>query len=164
MSPTDEGPNVSTDDLKVALSQKVDGSLHVTVSNSSPSVTYTILRRDSPLDGLMLQLGLLSVIPAGTTEKLEVPRIMVNRIWPPLPEELVSLKPGENTDQEIFAFLEPIINMDDLKRKGGGKATIQLSGKWSIVWIGACESWAETEGLPRINGVFESSILEIAID
>lgn len=54
--------------LEVSLSQAPstgNPSLSVTVKNTHPSTPLTLLTWDSPLDPLALQLGLVSVTPAG---------------------------------------------------------------------------------------------------
>ncbi|KAH8893972.1 hypothetical protein GQ53DRAFT_605792, partial [Thozetella sp. PMI_491] len=90
-------------------------SINIAITNTSPSTTYTVLTRDSPLDELLVQLGLLTITPAGASEKLEVHRIMVKRIWPPLTKEFVVLEPGKTVTKGISAFREPVVNITELK-------------------------------------------------
>lgn len=120
--------------LKVSLAQVATGdddirtTVKATVTNTG-SGPVTVLTYDSPLDLAALQVGLLSIQPAGASAPLDLPVAHVRRLWPPGLEQLVTLAPGESAENEIL-FREAIIPPEDL----GDKASVFLKGEWKAVW------------------------------
>ncbi|KAG6365609.1 hypothetical protein INS49_007220 [Diaporthe citri] len=76
-------------------------SLWVSVKNTHPSTPVTLLKWDSPLDPLALQLGLVSVTPAGAPAPIDMPTIKVSRGMAPGPGSLVTLRPGESASSVV---------------------------------------------------------------
>lgn len=127
--------DLSLANLDVSLSQAspADGPrLSISVKNSHPSTTLTLLRWDSPLDPLALQLGLISVTPAGASAPIDMPTIQVRRAMPPDAESLVTLPPGESVTS-IVELRDTFVPEDTWAQ---GKAKIGMKGSWGAVWPG----------------------------
>lgn len=118
------------------------GNLAVTLRQTSPSPPtvrvsvannndhdVTILSYQSPLDGLALPLGLLSIMPAGSSEPLELLTIKAGRMWPPPDDCLIVVAPGAAATNDLV-LKAPTVPMDKL----AGKATVALKGRWMAVW------------------------------
>ena len=136
-------------------------TVKVTNKNTDP---VTILTYGSPLDGLALQLGLLSIYPEGASEPLDISVVQVRRKWPPDLESLITVDAGQSQQHEII-LREPIVDMDAL----GEKAKVQLSGKWKAVWTKK-RADVTRENLENLGsnseahtGSFESNTLEVTI-
>lgn len=151
--------------LEVTLSQSPSDSLPsvlVTVTNTNAE-PVTILQYESPLESAALQLGLLSITPTAADASLEIPKILVRRVWPPRPESLITIARGESSYKEIMLF--PIF----VPSKIGDGATVVLKGEWQAVWAKHKEDISESSledprGSPdAFQGVFESNELGIAI-
>ncbi|KAF7543437.1 hypothetical protein G7Z17_g10739 [Cylindrodendrum hubeiense] len=151
--------------ITVSLTQKSTSPptiiVHVTNTNSDP---VTFLSYGSPLDGLALQLGLLSITPDGASTSLEVPTLEVQRKWPPDAESLITFAPGESQQQDIV-IKNTVVPPDDI----GAKAIVQLTGKWQAVWGKAKEDISkeaiEKAGIAddAYSGLFSSNELEIEV-
>ncbi|CAM1502412.1 Fc.00g043960.m01.CDS01 [Cosmosporella sp. VM-42] len=102
--------------------------ISVKVTNTNPE-SVTVLSYASPLDGLALQLGLLSITPDGASAPLDIATVQVRRKWPPGPDSLITIDPGRSQEQEI-ELREPIVSMESL----GKRVSVQLKGKWDAVW------------------------------
>jgi hypothetical protein len=124
------GSTGAIEGLVVTLKQSSTSPPSVTVSvkNTNPD-PITVLRYDSPLDSLALQLGLLSITPDGASEPLDLPRVQIRRKWPPSSDALIEIAPGESAENEIV-LKEPVISEEQL----GSKASVQLKGRWTSVW------------------------------
>lgn len=137
-------------------------TVKVTNTNSEP---VTILQYASPLDGLALQLGLLSIVPDGASTPLEIPTLQVRRKWPPDAESLITIEPGQSQEQEIV-LREPVVSEEDL----GKKARVQLKGTWEAVWAKkkadiTKESLNDVRGSKDVySGKFLSNSLEITTE
>lgn len=121
--------------LEISLSQApatATPSLSVTVKNTHPSTPLTLLTWDSPLDPLALQLGLVSVTPAGTQAPIDMPTIKVSRALPPGADSLVTLQPGESASSvvELRDMFVPKATWAQ------GKAEVSMRGRWAAVWPG----------------------------
>lgn len=133
-------PNVMSDfsvanNLEVSLSQAsatVTPSLSVSVKNTHPSTPLTLLKWDSPLDPLALQLGLISVTPAGASAPLDMPTIKISRAMPPGADSLVTLQPGESASSvvELRDMFVPKVTWAQ------GEAKVSMKGRWAAVWPG----------------------------
>ncbi|KAH7157428.1 hypothetical protein B0J13DRAFT_169564 [Dactylonectria estremocensis] len=151
--------------IHVSLKQKSTSPptviVHVINTNSDP---VTFLSYGSPLDGLALQLGLLSITPDGAAAPLEIPTLEVQRKWPPLAESLVTIAPGESQQQDLV-IKDTIVSPEDV----GAKAIVQLRGKWQAVWGKAKEDISneamEKAGIAddAYSGQFLSNELEIEV-
>lgn len=135
----------------------------VTVENKN-SEPVTILSYGSALDPLALQTGLLSIKPDGAQGPLDIPKIQVQRQWPPPADAVIGIEAGGSARNEIV-LREPIVPME----KVGGKAAVQLKGRWDAVWAkdkggvnaAALES-GSTDG-DAFSGNFESDEIEITV-
>ncbi|KAK7424676.1 hypothetical protein QQX98_000252 [Neonectria punicea] len=151
--------------IEVSLKQKVVSPptivVEVTNTNAEP---VTFLSYASPLDGLALQLCLLSITPSGATAPLEIPRLEVQRKWPPDAESLITFAPGETRQQEVV-LKEQVISLDSI----GPKPTVQLKGKWQAVWAKAkgdiTKEALEKAGISEdaYSGIFASNELELKV-
>lgn len=114
--------------------------LTITVRNTHPTQSLTFLSWASPLDPLVLQLGLLQLYPVGSDEPLDLPVISVRRLMPPPRDTLVTLAPGESKEQKLDIG-EPRVDLDSVfgKSKGQGKARVGLRGEWAAVWRGTAK-------------------------
>lgn len=121
--------------LEVSLSQApatATPSLSVSVKNTHPSTTLTLLRWDSPLDPLALQLGLVSVTPAGAQAPIDMPTIKVSRAVPPGADSLVTLRPGESASS-VVELREMFVPKATWAQ---GKVEVSMKGRWAAVWPG----------------------------
>lgn len=123
------------DNIEVRLSQASTAatpSLSVSVKNTHPSTPLTLLKWDSPLDPLALQLGLVSVTAAGTSTPIDMPTIKVSRAMPPGADSLVTLQPGESSSS-IVELRDTFVPKDTWAQ---GKAKASMKGRWAAVWPG----------------------------
>lgn len=140
-------------------------ALKVTNTGSDP---VTILTWESPLDGLALQLGLLSITPSGAPSPLDLPTIQVRRKTPPDEDQLVTLDTGESREREIV-IKEPVVPISDLAGDNKGKGTIKCRGRWMSVWPvkrdGVTDKALELQGLgdEALTGQFESDSVEFEV-
>lgn len=167
-------PDVSLSDLHLTVSQVKPAShptLLITLENTNPKVPITILTWNSPLDALLIQLGLVIITPSGSSTPLDIPTIMVKRRMPPPENSLVTVEPGEEVSRRVEIgerFVAPAQWREDGSR-GGPK--VQLKGKWTAVWPGVRKQ--ELVGTGRLetlgyggeegvlSGEYESETLEI---
>lgn len=136
-------PDVMSDfsvakNLEVSLSQApattatATPSLSVSVKNTHPSTPLTLLKWDSPLDPIALQLGLISVTPAGASAPIDMPTIKASRAMPPGADDLVTLRPGESASSvvELRKMFVPKATWSL------GRAEVRMKGRWAAVWPG----------------------------
>lgn len=123
------------DNLEVRLSQAsaaATPSLSISVKNTHPSTPLTLLKWDSPLDPLALQLGLVSVTAAGASAPLDMPTIKISRAMPPGADSLVTLRPGESAIS-VIELRDTFVPKDTWAK---GKAKASMKGRWAAVWPG----------------------------
>ncbi|KAM4062353.1 hypothetical protein HRG_011144 [Hirsutella rhossiliensis] len=123
------GPNPLN---KLAVTLRQTGSSPPTVRATVTNKNYfpvTIVAYQSPLDQLALQLGMLSITPAGSKTPLELRVVKVKRVWPPPEGSLIVIQPGASATNDMV-IQEPTVPMDKLDRK----ATVVFSGDWIAVW------------------------------
>lgn len=123
------------DNLEVSLSQAsaaATPSLSVSVKNTHPSTPVTLLKWDSPLDPLALQLGLISVTATGASAPIDMPTIKVSRAMPPGADSLVTLKAGESASS-VVELREAFVPKDTWAQ---GPAKVSMKGHWGAVWPG----------------------------
>lgn len=163
-------------DLDLTVSQvKRAGppSLLITLNNTNPKVPITILTWNSPLDALLVQLGLVLITPPGSSTPLGIPTIMVKRRMPPPEDNLITLGPGEEVSRTV-EIGERFVTPEQWQGEGrGGRAKIQLKGRWTAVWPGLTkQELVGTERLKTLgyggedgalSGEYESETLEIDV-
>ncbi|KAK0610620.1 hypothetical protein B0T17DRAFT_500634 [Bombardia bombarda] len=105
-------------DLTLTLTQTSTSppTLLLTVLNTSPSVTYTLLTWSSPLDPAALALGLISVRTPADNKPFPIANIMLKRVVPTsnTDDAFVTLAPGESASSEVV-FRDPVVDMDGLR-------------------------------------------------
>ncbi|KAL1866906.1 hypothetical protein Daus18300_006609 [Diaporthe australafricana] len=139
--------------LEVSLSQApatATPSLSVSVKNTHPSTPLTLLTWDSPLDPIALQLGLVSVTPAGAPDPIDMPTIQVSRAMPPGADSLVTLGPGESASSvvELRDMFVPEATWAQ------GRAEVSMRGRWAAVWpgLGKDDLLGDVEKLSALGG------------
>lgn len=155
-------------DLHVSLRQsssKSPPAVTVKVTNNSPK-PVTILTWESPLDPLALQLGLVSITPAGAPGPLDIPTLKVSRKLPPGEDSLVSLAPGESRESEVV-FKELLVPLEKVQ---GTKSSVKVKGRWGRVWLAPRDQLTQqaiaelgAEG-GAVSGEFESEAVEIDVE
>jgi hypothetical protein len=150
------------DGLAVTLHQSATSPPSVTVrvtNNNAGAVT--VLTYDSPLDPIALQLGLLTVTPAGAAAPLDLPVVQVRRRWPPPADALTELAPGASAENELV-LQEPIVEPGQL----GTKAAVQLKGRWTAVWANGkaeVDLGAWNEDSTKASADFDSGSIDINV-
>lgn len=139
--------------LEVSLSQAPstgNPSLSVTVKNTHPSTPLTLLTWDSPLDPLALQLGLVSVTPAGAPGPIDMPAIKVSRAMPPGADSLVTLRPGGSASS-VVELRDAFVPKDTWAQ---GEAKVSMKGSWAAVWpgLGKDELLRDVKKLSALGG------------
>lgn len=154
--------------LEVKIEQSPTSSsppkLIASITNNNQK-TVSILDYSSPLDSLIVALGIVELTPHGAKEPVQLDKIAVNRLWPPKLDFLVEIAPGETATKEI-EFKERAVPMDKL----GKKFTAQLKGQWMAVWEKPksdidekeLDSVIDVEGIYR--GDFTSNKAEFNLD
>lgn len=147
--------------VSIRQTQKSPPTLAIKVTNKGPK-PVTILRWDSPLDPLVLQLGHLSITPSGDKKPLDIPTIKVSRKFPPDEASLVSIEPGASKENEV-ELKKMIVPPEKLQ---GGKTAVKCQGEWRSVWATARadlskEAIENDEG--AASGPFESDGVEIEV-
>lgn len=153
--------------LHVSLQQtaKSPPAVSVKVTNNAAG-PVTILTWESPLDPLALQLGLLTLTPAGAGSPLDIPTIKVSRKLPPGDESLVSLAAGESRANHV-TFPELLVPLAEIR---GKKTRVGLKGRWTRVWPKARSelTQAQIEELGAedgaVSGEFEAEGIEIEVE
>jgi hypothetical protein len=125
--------------LHLAISQVKPAdvpTILINLTNTNTEVPYTVLTWNSPLDDLLVQLGLASLIAPGSSTPIDIPTIMVKRLVPPPPGNLVTLEPGKEVSK-IVEIGERFATAEQLRGDGsGGPVKVQLNGEWTAVWPG----------------------------
>ncbi|KAJ8129534.1 hypothetical protein O1611_g4094 [Lasiodiplodia mahajangana] len=107
-------------------------SILISLTNTHPSIPVTILKWNSPLDPAALQLGLVCIIPAGTSQPIHIDAIKISRLMPPSANSLITLFPGERATNtlELHGPIVPDVVW------GAGPVKIRMTGRWMAVWPG----------------------------
>ncbi|KAI1106414.1 hypothetical protein F4804DRAFT_42737 [Jackrogersella minutella] len=151
--------------LKVSVRQVSSSppKLALAVTNAD-SRAVTILRWNSPLDPLALQLGVVSFVPAGSDSPIHMPTIQIRRKMPPGPESLVTIGAGQTKEQEL-ELRAPIVPLEKLR----GRASVVCSGEWISVWLSEADTITK-ESLEKagasddsFGGSFQSEAVEIEL-
>ncbi|OJD30460.1 uncharacterized protein BKCO1_6000050 [Diplodia corticola] len=156
--------------VSVAQSSTSPPTLTLTLKNTHPSTTLTLLNWESPLDPLALQLGLISVYGGGSDEPLPLATIQVSRKLPPGRDQLVSLGPGESKSQDVV-LREPVVPLKKVKEAGGKTVKVACKGRWKAVWAPAegaagvaekaLEKMEADEG--AVSGEWEAEAVEVEV-
>lgn len=114
--------------LRVAITQTSTSPLTIasTVVNDN-EYTVTFLVYNSPLDTAAPSIGLLAISADGASEPLDLPKLQIQRQWPPGADSLVQLQPGASHTAEI-------VLKDFITSKLTRKASVALKGRWDMVW------------------------------
>lgn len=150
--------------LRVAIKQTSTSPLTIasTVVNDNEH-TVTFLVYNSPLDTAAPSIGLLTITLDGASEPLDLPKLQIQRQWPPSPESLIQLQPGASQTAEI-------VLKDFIAAKITGKASAILKGRWDMVWnkqkddvTAEMMEQAQLQAEPDVfSGSFASEELEIS--
>lgn len=171
----------NTDRLLYMMSRPFDVTMDLNVQpfpvpeSSPPRIAFvvtndyerpvTILRWDTVLDPLALQIGVISLTPYGTGQALDLAVIQLRRLMPPHKDQFITIMPGENFVNEIE--LKPPIVAEEFKLEG---KTIEVAakGKWNAVWPYTFEALSkeqlESIGSPddgALRGNFETGSIEV---
>lgn len=132
-------------DLHVSLRQtsRSPPAVAVTVTNGGAG-PLTVLAWDSPLDPLALQLGLVRITPEGAPAPLDLPAVRAGRRLPPGEGSLVSLAPGEGRENHVV-LAGPAVPPGAVGGGRGGRARVEVGGRWSRVWPGPREELTEAQ-------------------
>lgn len=168
--------HVSLADLQLTISQAKEATdaptLLIQLKNTNPEVPITLLTWSSPLDPLLVQLGLVTITLPGSESPLDIPTIQVRRRMPPSEDSLVTLGPGEEVSRTV-EIGGRFVAAEQWRGDGsGGRPKVQLKGRWSAVWPGVKkEELIGTERLDALGyggkeagvltGEYGSQILEI---
>ncbi|KAM6479107.1 hypothetical protein HDV62DRAFT_166037 [Trichoderma sp. SZMC 28011] len=153
------------DRLRVTIKQTKTSPLAITstvVNENTYPVTFLLY--NSPLDTIAPTIGLLTITPDGALQPLELPEIQIRREWPPSPDSLIQLGPGESQSAEIV-LKEFITSQLDKK------ASVVLKGHWDMVWtkqkdnitVDMLEQAQAQPNPDMFTGSFATESLEITI-
>ncbi|KAH0492922.1 hypothetical protein TgHK011_007849 [Trichoderma gracile] len=153
------------DRLRVTIEQTNISPVTITstVFNGN-AYPVTVLLYNSPLDTAAPTIGLLTITPDGSAQPIELPRIELRREWPPRPESLVQIGPGESQSADIV--LKEFITAQLEK-----KASVVLKGKWDMVWsrqkddvtVEMLEQAQKQPNPDMFTGGFSTDSLEITV-
>ncbi|KAF1965203.1 hypothetical protein BU23DRAFT_575096 [Bimuria novae-zelandiae CBS 107.79] len=119
---------VSGLEFKISQISKNPPSLLVTLKNNNPSLPFTILKWNTPLDPQATNLGLFKLVDEETGKEIPMDGLKVNRLIPPSKEDLVTVAPGTEEAHEI------VMNKPWLPEKRPASYNVTVSGKFSGVW------------------------------
>lgn len=171
-SSRDTQSNMSEETKNNALSKL---SIRIRQSSTSPpTVTFsvtnnhtaplTILRWATPLDPVALQLGVLSVTPDGADAPLEIDTIALKRVMPPRDEDMITLQPGDTTENEVI-LRETVLPFDKL----GKTPRVAAKGTWQTVWPTTADKLSKDTlmklqfGDGVLSGDFETEAIEVTV-
>ncbi|KAL0938307.1 uncharacterized protein CTRU02_204917 [Colletotrichum truncatum] len=149
--------------VRIRQSSTSPPTLALSVTNDH-TFPLTILRWNTPLDPLALQLGVLSVTPEGKDAPLELDTIALRRVMPPPAEDLITLQPGDSKEQEII-LRETMLPFDKL----GKTPRVAAKGKWQTVWPTTAEKLSQETieklqfGEGVLTGEFATEAIEVTI-
>ena len=125
--------DLTLEDLSVRLHGNSEGQttvVKVTIENTHPTRTVTLLRWDTPLDKSCFRTGVLTITETATGESVQGPGMKINRKLPPAREELVEI-PAKGAVGEDLVLNEPWMPSD------GRSVKIVARGSWRAVWAKA---------------------------
>jgi hypothetical protein len=134
-SPSSSSPTMSTRshdvpglEFTLAQTSKDPPSLSVTLKNSSPKTTYTLLTWGTPIDASALNTGVFSIVDSKTGKDVEQITMQIRRLMPPSDDQFVSLAPGQKKSVEVV-FNRPWMP-EDKPAKYKVKAEGEFGGLW----------------------------------
>jgi hypothetical protein len=127
--PGQEAPN-GIPGLQFKLSQisKSPPSLLVTLKNSHPKSTFTILKWGTPLDPQATNLGIFKIFDAESGDEIKTDIIKIGRKFPPPREDLQEIEPG--TEHAI----EVVLDKPWMPQKKPAKYKVHVDGEFHGVW------------------------------
>lgn len=151
--------------LHVAIKQTSTSPLTITstvVNDNEHTVTFLVY--NSPLDTAAPSIGLLTITLDGASEPLDLPKLQIQRQWPPGLGSLIQLEPGASKTAEI-------VFKDFITSKLTKKAFVTLKGRWDMVWnkqkddvTAEMMEQAQLQPNPEMfSGSFATESLEISI-
>lgn len=156
--------------LVVTLAQVPGASppaFRATITNNNPHAVC-FLDYDSPVDDLVVPLGLVALTPASPADAkpVEVQEVKLRRLWPPKVEFVQEIAGGGGT----YAADIPVQPRHVPYEKLGDKFYVQMRGKWRAV-MAMPKSEITKEFLEHIparpntfQGNFESNRIEMTVD
>jgi hypothetical protein len=150
--------------LRVTIKQTSTSPLIITstvINDNEQTVTFLVY--NSPLDSAAASIGLLNITPNGSSEPLDLPKLQIERQWPPSPDSLIQLHSRASQTADI-------VLSDFIASKFTGKASVTLKGRWDMVWTKQKDhltaeliEQAQLQGEPDVfSGSFASESLEIS--
>lgn len=145
--------------LKVSVRKTAPTTITFTVTNHHDA-PLTVLRWESPLDPLAIQLGVVQFFsPADSSSPLDIPTMQVRRRVPPNQESLITIGPGQSVENSL-ELREPIVPIDQLK---GKEVKLASQGKWVCVWPKTADQLSPKE-LEELGGGDEVLSGDISMD
>ncbi|KAF2648794.1 hypothetical protein K491DRAFT_669997 [Lophiostoma macrostomum CBS 122681] len=115
-------------EFKLSQISKNPPSLLVTLKNSSPGLSFTLLKWGTPLDPQASNLGVFQLIDAETGEAVKSDILKIGRKMPPSRDDLQEISPG--TEHAI----EVVLDKPWMPRKKPAKYKVTAQGKLHGVW------------------------------
>ena len=103
-------------------------TLSVTLKNSSPDTSYTILKWGTPLDSAALNTNIFTLTDSSTGVEIEQVGLMINRKMPPSPDELITVAPS--TQEQVELVFDKPWMPDNKPAKYNVRATGTFQGLW----------------------------------
>ncbi|KAM5434187.1 hypothetical protein McanMca71_002512 [Microsporum canis] len=124
--------------------------IEVTVRNNNSKKPVTVLAWNNPLDSLAEQLGVFEVRDS-TGNVVPLDYIMVRRITPPPPSELVEIKPSGSI--KVKVALQTLSNAE---LPAGSKYSVTATGWWQANWDENKEKVIATH-LQELSGAYSGA-------
>lgn len=137
-------------EFKLSQISKSPPSLLVTLKNSHPSSTYTILKWGTPLDPQATNLGIFKLVDAETGKEVEPVIIKIARKMPPSPEDLQEIAPGTEHATEVV-FDKPWMPTKPAKYR------VKAEGDFHGVWEKSARDIKADELEAYTNSPFDST-------
>ncbi|KAK8130514.1 hypothetical protein PG999_002894 [Apiospora kogelbergensis] len=119
---------MASNKLEVSIRHAGEHKLALGVTNTGDHA-LTILTWNSPLDPIALKLGVVELIPVGSSEPIQMNTIQIRRKMPPESDSLVTIQPGEKKEN-VVELGGPVVSPGKLQ----GKMTVRCKGTWMGVW------------------------------
>jgi hypothetical protein len=103
-------------------------TLLVTLKNSNPNTSYTILKWGTPLDSAALTTKIFTLTDSSTGAEIEQVGLMINRKMPPSPDELITVAPS--TQEQVKVVFDKPWMPDTKPAKYSVRATGTFQGLW----------------------------------
>lgn len=158
-------PHPSKSQLVLTINQTESGqaSVRVTLTNTHPKTTISVLNWDTPFDPSAVALGVFKVVDKSTNEEVPPLGLKINRLLPPPEEDYLLLKPQHAITKDI------VLDAPGFTLENGKSYDVQARGKWKAVWH-ADSANVGVENLRRIGGPtgplnweFESDVCQVKV-